>query len=84
MEVSGQLHAHFTPERNLDTHWIGGWVGPKAGLDTMSKRKIPIPLQESNAYPLNCSACIQPLYQLSYPSFDIYTNSVSFYQFRTS
>jgi hypothetical protein len=24
----------FTPgERALGTHWIGGWVGPRAGLD---------------------------------------------------
>jgi len=25
------------------THWIGGWVGPRASLDAMAKRKkIPI------------------------------------------
>jgi hypothetical protein len=23
------------------THWIGGWVGPRAGLDAVVKRKIP-------------------------------------------
>jgi hypothetical protein len=22
------------------THWIGGWVGPTAGLDAVEKRKI--------------------------------------------
>jgi len=34
----------FTPrERTLDTHWIWGWVGPRTGLDTVSKRKIPSP-----------------------------------------
>jgi hypothetical protein len=22
-------------------HWIGGWVGPRAGLDTVAKRKNP-------------------------------------------
>jgi hypothetical protein len=22
------------------THWIGGWVGPRAGLDDMEKRKF--------------------------------------------
>jgi hypothetical protein len=22
------------------THWIGGWTGPRDGLDTMKKRKI--------------------------------------------
>jgi hypothetical protein len=30
------------------THWIGGWVGPRATLDTVVKRKIPSPHQESN------------------------------------
>jgi hypothetical protein len=29
------------------THWIGGWVGPRAVLDAM-KRKIPSPRRESN------------------------------------
>jgi hypothetical protein len=28
MEASGQLHAP-------GTHWIGGWVGPRAGLDAV-------------------------------------------------
>jgi hypothetical protein len=22
------------------THWIGGWVGPRAGLDDLKKRKF--------------------------------------------
>jgi hypothetical protein len=26
----------FTPR----THWIGGWVGPRAGLDDVKKRKF--------------------------------------------
>jgi hypothetical protein len=29
-------------------HWIGGWVGPRAFLDTVVKRKIPSPRWESN------------------------------------
>jgi len=39
----------FTPrplyywERTPDTHRKGGWVGPRAGLDAMVKRKIPSP-----------------------------------------
>jgi hypothetical protein len=43
MEVSGQLHAPaaLTPrERAPGTHWIGGWVGPRAVLDAVVKRKI--------------------------------------------
>jgi hypothetical protein len=42
MEVSGQLHTlgAFTPgERASGIHWIGGWVGPRAGLDDVEKRK---------------------------------------------
>jgi hypothetical protein len=27
-------------ERTPGTHWIGGWVGPRAGLDTGARRKI--------------------------------------------
>jgi len=43
MEVSEQLHS-FTPrQRAPPTHWIGGWVGPRAGLDAVVKRKIPGP-----------------------------------------
>jgi hypothetical protein len=30
------------------THWIGGWVGPRAGVDTVVKRKIPSSRWESN------------------------------------
>jgi hypothetical protein len=28
-------------ETALGTHWIGGWVGPRAVLDVVVKRKIP-------------------------------------------
>jgi hypothetical protein len=31
-------------KRVLGTHWIGGWMGSRAGLDTEVKRKIPRPL----------------------------------------
>jgi hypothetical protein len=43
MEVSGQLHTPAAlPSRGRapDTHWIGGWVGTRASLDTVT-RKIP-------------------------------------------
>jgi hypothetical protein len=29
-----------TKERAHGTHWIAGWVGPRAGLDKVVKRKI--------------------------------------------
>jgi hypothetical protein len=30
------------------THWTGGWVGPRAVLDAVVKRKIPSPRRKSN------------------------------------
>jgi hypothetical protein len=41
--VSGQIHApgRFTPgEITPGTHWIGGWVGPRAGLDAVEKINV--------------------------------------------
>jgi hypothetical protein len=36
---------HFTArERALGIQWIGGWVGPRAVLDAVLKRKVPSPL----------------------------------------
>jgi hypothetical protein len=43
LEMSGQLHAPATlrpRERAPGTHWIGGWVGPRAGLDDTEKRRF--------------------------------------------
>jgi hypothetical protein len=50
MGVSGQFHAQASlPSRKEPiTHWIGGWVGPRAVLDVVVKRKIPSTCQESN------------------------------------
>jgi hypothetical protein len=41
MEMSGQLHslAALLPEKEPGTHMLGGWVGPRAGLDVVGKRK---------------------------------------------
>jgi hypothetical protein len=49
MEVSGQLHtlATLPLRKDLVTHWIGGWVGLRAGLNVVTKRKILL-CQESN------------------------------------
>jgi hypothetical protein len=46
MEVSGQLHtpaALLPGKESLVPIKIGGWVGPRAVLDAMVKRKIPSP-----------------------------------------
>jgi hypothetical protein len=48
MEVSGQLHAQAAlcpGKRAPSTHWIGGWVGPRTGLDTVVKRNSKPPLR---------------------------------------
>jgi hypothetical protein len=56
MEVSGQLHAPaaLLLRKAHGTQWIGGWVGLRAGLETVVKRKIPIPSSspEPSAIPL--------------------------------
>jgi hypothetical protein len=48
-EWSASRPGRFTPrERARGTHWIGGWVGPRAVLDAVIWRKIPSPRRESN------------------------------------
>jgi hypothetical protein len=48
-EWSASRHGRFTP-REIDpsTPWIRGWVGTRAVLDAVVKRKIPSPRRESN------------------------------------
>jgi hypothetical protein len=38
-------------ERASDTHWIGGWVGPRAGLDSfdVEDKSFPYPCRESDS-----------------------------------
>jgi hypothetical protein len=63
--VSGQLHAPTLGERAPSTHWIGGWMGPRAGLDDVENRKYLI-LPGLTLQHLSCPARSQSLYQLSY------------------
>jgi hypothetical protein len=53
MDVSGQLHtpAALPPGKEPDTHRIGGWVGPRAILDAVVKRKIPSPTGNQTVEP---------------------------------
>jgi hypothetical protein len=40
-EWSASHPGRFTPRKRAPgTHWIGGWVGPRAGLDDVEKRKV--------------------------------------------
>jgi hypothetical protein len=53
-DLGTRWRVSFTPrplcpkERSRCTHWIGGWVGSRAVLDAVVKRKIPSPHRESN------------------------------------
>jgi hypothetical protein len=50
MEMSGQLHppVALPPGKEPLVHWIGGWMGPRAVVDAVVKKKIPSPRRESN------------------------------------
>jgi hypothetical protein len=50
-EWSASRPGRFTPgERAPGTHWIGGWVGPRVGLEAVEKRKfLPLPEIETGA-----------------------------------
>jgi len=50
-ELSASRPGRFTPkERAPGTHWIAGWVVPRAGLDAVVNRKIPSPCRDSNPW----------------------------------
>jgi hypothetical protein len=58
MRVGGELHALATlpPGNRPVTHCIGGWVGPRAGLDGCGKSR-PTGIQSPD-----CPACSELLY----------------------
>jgi hypothetical protein len=48
-EWSASLPGRFIPREGASgTRWIGGWVGLRAILDVVVKRKIPSPRRVSN------------------------------------
>jgi hypothetical protein len=60
-EWSPPRPCRFTPgERAPGTHWIGDWVGPRAGLDDVEKRKF-LTLQGLELRPLGRPARSQSL-----------------------
>jgi hypothetical protein len=66
-EWSASRPCCFTPGKTAPgTHCIGGWVGPKAGLDVMEKSKISCTYRESNADSSVVQTVAQSLYRLSY------------------
>jgi hypothetical protein len=42
----------FTSKITRSNHWIGGWVGNRASLDTVAKRKTPITAPAGNWTPV--------------------------------
>jgi len=46
--VSFTTRPLYLRDKNHGTHWMGGWMGPRAGLDAVVNRKIPSPCRESN------------------------------------
>jgi hypothetical protein len=54
--VSVTPRPRFTPgERTPEIHWIGGWVGPRAGLDIEARRKILCLCRGPSVIPLHAS-----------------------------
>jgi hypothetical protein len=72
MEVVGQLHAlaALPPGERASSHWIGGWVGLRAGVEVWRREK-------SLAAYGNRTPAVQPvapsLYRLSYPGSHLVT-----------
>jgi hypothetical protein len=64
-EWSDSRPDRFTYEESAPgTHWIGGWVGPKAALDAANKKKS-VPFREPQI--LGPPARSSSLLQVSYP-----------------
>jgi hypothetical protein len=64
--MSGQGHspaALYPWERTLHTHWIGGWVGFRAGPDTEAREKNPLASARDRTPVVQC---VVTLYWLSY------------------
>jgi hypothetical protein len=60
----------FTPgERTPGTHCTGGWVGPRAGLDTEARGKIIWPCLGIEPRSPGRPVRSQTLYWLGYPGF---------------
>jgi hypothetical protein len=66
-EMSASRSGRFiSGERAPCNHFIGGWVGPRAGLYDMEKKKF-LPLPRLELRPLGHPASSQSLYRLRYP-----------------
>jgi hypothetical protein len=66
-EWSASCPDRFTSEEKAPgTHWIGGWLEPRAGLDDVKKKKfLTLPGLQLRSF--NRPAHTQQLYRLRYP-----------------
>jgi hypothetical protein len=75
MKWSASRPARFTPrERAPSTHWVGGWVGLRSGLDAVVKRKFPAPVgTRTPDHPARSPA----LYHWAIPAHAVHTHTHS-------
>jgi hypothetical protein len=76
-EWSASRPGCFIPGKTTpDTHCTGGWVGPRAGLDDVTKRKILNPYRESNpGCPARSLVTVSTeLSRLCFKNFYLYTD----------
>jgi hypothetical protein len=64
--VGGEWPASPPAERAPGNHWVGGWVGPRTGLDDVEKRKF-LTLPGLDLRTLGRPARSQSLYRLRCP-----------------
>jgi hypothetical protein len=65
-EWSASRSCRFTPgESATGTHWIGGWVGRRAGMDVEKRTFLTLPGHELR--PLARPTRSQSLYRIRYP-----------------
>jgi hypothetical protein len=80
-EWSASRIGRFIPgEKAPGTHWIGGSVGPRTGLNNVEKRKFLTPLG-LELRPLGRPARRQSLYRLRYPGSGYICRQVFFFFF---
>jgi hypothetical protein len=67
--ISDTLRPRLSPgERTPGTHWTGGWVGPRAGLDSDVRGKFLLPLPGNEPVSPGTPVRSQTLHWLSYPA----------------
>ena len=80
MGVGGQRHATaalLPGEKNPGTNCIGGWVGPRAGLDGCGKFRPPPGFDPRTAQPVasRYTDCAIPAPQLHFATINNHTTS---------